>query len=48
LGEKRRENILLGEQVVLDMCEDYAGKCHHMYFINIFSDAKLTKMVLEK
>jgi hypothetical protein len=46
--EKRNESLLLGEQIVLEMCEDYTGKYHHVYFDKFFSSAKLMKMLLEK
>jgi hypothetical protein len=34
--EKISGNLLLGEQIVLEMCEEYVGKYHHVYFDKFF------------
>ena len=45
--EDRNKDLLLGEQVreVMDMCGNYTGVRHHIYFDNFFSS---TKLLLDK
>jgi hypothetical protein len=47
-GEKEENrNLVLGEQAVLEMHEDCAGKNHYPYFNNFSSSTKLMKMLLD-
>jgi hypothetical protein len=43
-----RQALLLGEQVVLQLTENFWGKWHHIYFNNFFSSTNLMKMLLEQ
>jgi hypothetical protein len=40
--------LSLGEQVVLSVCKDYAGKYYHIYFNNFFFLSTELMMLLEK
>ena len=44
--EIRHQDLLLGEQVVLQLTENFWGKWHHIYFDNFFSSTNLMKMLL--
>jgi hypothetical protein len=44
--ETKDQDLLLGEQVVLQMTEEYVGKWHHVYFDNFFTSTKLVKLHL--
>ena len=46
--EIRQQDLLLGEQVVLQLTENFWGKWHHIYFDNYFSSTNLMKMLLEQ
>ena len=46
--EIRQQDLLLGEQVVLQLTEKFWGKWHHIYFDNFFSSTYLMKMLLEQ
>jgi hypothetical protein len=46
--EIRQEDLLLGEQVVLQRTENFCGKWLHIYFDNFFCSTDLMKMLLEK
>lgn len=46
--EERNKDLLLGEQVVMDMSQNYMGVWHHVYFDNFFTSTKLMKLLLEK
>jgi hypothetical protein len=46
--EKRNCELLLGQQVVIDMTEDYKGLWHHVYFDISFTSTKLMKLLLER
>jgi hypothetical protein len=45
--EIRLQALLLGEQVVLQLTENFWGKWHHIYLHNFFSSTDLMKMLLE-
>ena len=45
--EIQQQDLLLGEQVVLQLTENFWGKWHHIYFDNFFSSTNLMKMLLE-
>jgi hypothetical protein len=45
--KKKNEDLVLGEQAVLDMHEDCTGKNHHPYFSNCFSSTELMKMLFD-
>jgi len=49
-GEKeiRQQDLLLGEQVVLQLTENFWGKWHHICFDNFFTSTNLMKMLLKK
>ena len=48
-GKKiRQQDLLLGEQVVLQLTENFWGKWPHIYFDNFFSSTNLMKMLLEQ
>jgi len=47
-GKKEIRQELLGEQVVLQLTENFWGKWHHVYFDNSFSSTYLMKMLLEQ
>jgi hypothetical protein len=38
-----QQDLLLGEQVVLHLTENFWGKWHHIYFDNFFSSTNLMK-----
>ena len=44
----RQQDLLLGEQVVLQLTENFWGKWHHIYFDNFFNSTNLMKMLLEQ
>jgi hypothetical protein len=46
--EIRQQALLLGEQVVLQLTENFWGKWHHIYFNNFFTSTNLMKMLLEQ
>jgi len=46
--EIQQQDLLLGEQVVLQLTENFWGKWHHIYFDNFFSSTNLMKMPLEQ
>mgnify|MGYP002224293578 CR=1 FL=1 len=51
LGKKdnsENNDLLLGEQVVMNMCRDYTGLWHHVYFDNFFTSTRLMMLLLEK
>ena len=46
--EDRNKDLLLGEQVVMVMCQNYTGIWHHIYFDNFFTSTKLMKLLLDQ
>ena len=46
--EIRQHDLLLGEQVVLQLTENFWGKWHHIYIDNFFSSTNLMKILLEQ
>jgi hypothetical protein len=46
--ETKDRDLLLGEQVVLQMTEEYVEKWHHVYFDNFFTSTKLVKLLFGK
>lgn len=50
LGKKeiRNNNMLLGEQVVVNLTEPYFEHYHHVFFDNFFTSVQLMKTLLEK
>ena len=46
--EIRQQALLLGEQVVLQLTENFWGKWLHIYFDNFFTSTTLMKMLLEQ
>ena len=46
--EIRQQDLLLGEQVVLQHTENFWGKWHHIYFDNFFGSTNLMNMLLEQ
>jgi len=46
--EIRQQNLLQGEQVVLQLTENFWGKWDHIYFDNFFISTNLMQMLLEQ
>jgi hypothetical protein len=46
--EIQQQDLLLGEQVVVKLTENFWGNWHHIYFDKFFCSTNLMKMLLEQ